>query len=114
MRTALPMAKIPVIGYMDINDILTEIEYTKERSAKELCEFIEQKGIELLKWRGGTKTETYRDLDKGLPKKFIFELTPFAYYAKTYYGNKPEVRFKPCCGSEQYGGLRVRKMVPVP
>lgn len=92
---------------MDIKDILTKIEYTKERSAKELCEFVEQKGIELSKWRGRTKTETYRELDKGLPKKCIFELTPFAYYAKTYYGNNSEARFKPCCGSEQYDGIIV-------
>ncbi len=48
-----------------------------------------------------------RELDKGLPYKFRYELTPFAYYANTYYGNKPEVRFKPCCSSEQYDGIIV-------
>ena len=49
----------------------------------------------------------YRELNKGLPDKFAYELTPFAYYANTYYGNKPEVIFKPCCGSEQYDGIIV-------
>jgi len=90
---------------MDINDILTEIEYTKERSAKELFAFFKQKNEELCKWSGSSKAETSSELDKGLPKRFIFELTPFAYYANTYYGNKPEIRFKPCCGSEQYDGI---------
>jgi hypothetical protein len=90
---------------MNINDILTEIEYTKERSAKELFEFVMQKEKELREWSGSSKAETYSELDKGLPKKFMFELTPFAYYANTYYGNKPEIRFKPCCGSEQYDGI---------
>lgn len=92
---------------MNINDILTEIEYTKERSAKELFEFVKQKEKELSKWRGSSRTETYRERNKGLPDKFSHELTPFAYYASTYYGNKPEVRFKPCCGSEQYDGIIV-------
>lgn len=40
-----------------------------------------------------------------MPDKFAHELTPFAYYANAYYGNKPEVKFKPCCGSEQYEGI---------
>ncbi len=90
---------------MNINDILTECEYTKERSAKELFAFFKQKNKGLREWSGSSKAETYSELDKGLPKKFMFELTPFAYYANTYYGNKPEVRFKPCCGSEQYDGI---------
>ena len=92
---------------MNINEILTEIEYTKERSAKELFKFFEEKNKELHAWRGLSRTETYRELNKGLPYKFTHELIPFAYYAKTYYGNKPEVRFKPCCGSEQYDGIIV-------
>ncbi len=98
---------------MNIKDIFTEIEYTKERSARELFEFVKQKGKELSAWSGehsGTKTlreMKHRELDKGLPYKFRYELTPFAYYANTYYGNKPEVRFKPCCGSEQYDGIIV-------
>lgn len=96
---------------MNINDILTKIEYTKERSAEELFEFVKQKEKELRVWSGehsGTKTlrkMKRRELSKGLPDKFVTELTPFAYYANTYYGNKPEVRFKPCCGSEPYDGI---------
>lgn len=98
---------------MDINDILTEIDYTRERSAKELFDFVEQKEKQLKAWtpdHSDAKTRReirYRELEKGLPKKFRLELTPFAYYANTYYDNKPEVRFKPCCGSEQYDGIIV-------
>ncbi len=96
---------------MNINDIFTEIEYTKERSARELFEFVKQKVKELSVWSGEhSRTKTlremkYRELDKGLSDKFTQELMPFAYYANTYYGNKSEVRFKPCCGSEQYDGI---------
>jgi hypothetical protein len=93
------------------SDIITEIEYTKERSAKELFEFFSQKEEERCAW-SWEHSETkaireikYRELDKGLPKKFAHEFTPFAYYANTYYSNKPEVRFKPCCGSELYDGI---------
>lgn len=92
---------------MDINDILTEIGYTEERSAKELFEFVKHKRKELRAWSGHSKKETYSELNKGLPYKFEHELAPFAYYANTYYGNKPEVRFKPCCGSEHYDGIIV-------
>jgi len=96
---------------MNINDILIKIEYTKERSAGELFEFVKQKEKELSIWPGnpsGTKTlreMRYRELGKGLPDKFAHELTPFAYYANTYYSNKPEARFKPCCDSEQHDGI---------
>lgn len=96
---------------MNINDILTKIEYTKERSAEELFEFVKQKGKELKAWNpehsdAKTRREMrYREHNKGLPYKFEHELRTFAYYAKTYYGNKPEVRFKPCCGSEEYDGI---------
>ncbi|MBW8040877.1 MAG: hypothetical protein FVQ85_12850 [Planctomycetes bacterium] len=96
---------------MNINDIFTEIEYTKERSTRELFELVKQKEKELRVWseeHSGTKTlreMKYREFNKGLPNKFAHELTPFAYYANTYYGNKPRVRFKPCCGSEQYDGI---------
>ena len=47
----------------------------------------------------------YREYGKGLPYKFEHELKPFAYYANTYYSNKPEVRFGPRCGSEPYDGI---------
>jgi len=96
---------------MDINDILTEIEYTKERSSEELFEFVKQKRKELKAWNpehldAKTRREMrYREHDKGLPYKFEHELAPFAYYANTYYDNKSEVRFKPCCSSEQYDGI---------
>jgi hypothetical protein len=96
---------------ININDIITEIEYTKERSAKELFEFVTHKRKKLFAWRpkySDAKTRKkvrYRELGKGLPYKFEHELAPFAYYANTYYGNKPEVKFKPCCGSEQYDGI---------
>lgn len=90
---------------MNINDILTEIEYTKERSAEELFEFFQQKNKELRAWRGSSRKETYRELEKGLPKKFRLELITFAYYTKIYYSNTPSARFKPCCGSEQYDGI---------
>jgi len=96
---------------MNINEILTKIEYTKERSVEELFEFVKQKDKELNGWNpehSDAKTRRkirYRELDKGLPRKFRHELTPLAYYANTYYGNKPEVRFKPCCGSEEYDGI---------
>ncbi len=92
---------------MNINDILTEIEYVKERSAKELFEFFKQKNKELRVWRGHSRAETYRELDKGLPYKFTHELTPLAYFAKNYCSNAPNARFKPCCGSEQYDGIIV-------
>ncbi|MCK5175453.1 MAG: hypothetical protein KAR47_18810 [Planctomycetes bacterium] len=98
---------------MDINHILTEIEYTKERSAEELFEFCEKKNKELVAWNPEhsdakiRREMRYREHGKGLPYKFQYELTPFAYYANTYYGNKPEVTFKPCCGSEQYDGVIV-------
>ena len=95
---------------MNINVILTEIEYTKGRSAKDLFEWVNLKEEELRAWsweHSGTKALReikHRELSKGLPDKFAHELTPFAYYANTYYGNKPEVRFIPFCGSEQYDG----------
>jgi len=98
---------------MNINDILTKIEYTKERSAKELFEFVKQKSKELSEWNpehsdAKTRREMkYKEHGKGLPYKLEYELKPFAYYANSYYGNKPEVRFIPCCGSEQYDGIIV-------
>ena len=98
---------------MSINDILTEDEYTKERSAKELFEFVKQKRKELEAWNpehsdAKTRREMrHREHGKGLPYKFEHELAPFAYYANDYYYNKPKVRFKPCCGSEQYEGIIV-------
>jgi hypothetical protein len=96
---------------MNINDIFTEIEYTKERSAEELFKWVNLKEEELREWgweHSGTKALRqikHMALSKRLPNKFAHELTPFAYYANAYYGNKPEVRFKPCCGSEQYEGI---------
>jgi len=101
------------MGHMDINNILTENEYTEDRSAEELFEFAKQKEKQLKAWtpdHSDAKTRReirYRELEKGLPKKFRLELTPFSYYANTYYGNKPEVRLIPCCGSEQYDGIIV-------
>ena len=96
---------------MNINDILTEVEYTKERSAKELFEWMSLKNKELSEWSWEhSETESlrkikHRELSKRLPDRFVHELMPFAYYAKSYYGDKREVRFKPCCGSEQYDGI---------
>jgi hypothetical protein len=90
---------------MSINNILTEIEYTKERSAKNLFEFVTKKEEELWTWSQEHPKVKHRELSKGLPDKFAHELTPFAYYAKTYYSNNPAARFKPCCGSEQYDGI---------
>ncbi len=96
---------------MNINDILTEIEYTKERSAEELFEFVKQKEKELSVWSGehsGTKTlreMKHRELDKELFDKFAHELAPFAYFAKNFYGDAPNAMFKPCYGSEQYDGI---------
>jgi hypothetical protein len=91
---------------MNINDIITEAEYTKERSAKELFEWFTQKEKELWTWSQEQSTKIkHKELSKGLPDKFAHELTPFAYYAKTYYGDIPNVKFKPCCGSEQYDGI---------
>lgn len=92
---------------MNIKHVFTEIEYTKERSAKELFEFVKQKNKELRAWRGHSRAETYRELDKGLPYKFTHELTPLAYFAKNYCSNAPNARFQPCCGSEQYDGIIV-------
>jgi hypothetical protein len=100
-----------MVKYMNINDILTEIEYTKARSAKEFFEWFNLKEEELRAWsweHSGTKAHReikHRELSKGLPIKFTHELTPFAYYANTYYSNKPEVRFGPRCGSEPYDGI---------
>jgi len=91
---------------MNINNILTEIEYTKERSAGDLLEYVTQKEKELSTWSSEQpKKIKYKELSKGLPDKFAYELTPFAYYAKAYYSDNPAVRFKPCCGSEQYDGI---------
>lgn len=101
------------IGCMNINDIITKSEYTKLRSAEDLFGFVTQKEKEFREWsekHTGTKAlrEIKRkELDKGLPKKFLAELRPFAYYAKTYYSSKPRARFKPCCGSEPYDGIIV-------
>lgn len=96
---------------MSINEILIKTEYTKERSAEELFEWMTMKDKELGDWspeHPEIKTERkirYRELGRELPKKFIHELTPFAYYAQNYYGIKSNVKFRPCCGSEQYDGI---------
>jgi hypothetical protein len=90
---------------MNISDVLTKNEYMKERSAKELFEYVTQKEEELWTWSQKHLQIKNRELSKGLPYKFAQELTPFAYYAKTYYSDSPAVRFKPCCGSEQYDGI---------
>jgi len=95
---------------MNINVILRELEYTKERSAKELFEWFTLKDEELRAWcqeHSGTKALReikYRNPSR-LFDKFAHELAPLAYYANTYYGNKPEVSFIPCCCSEQYDGI---------
>jgi hypothetical protein len=92
---------------MNINEIITEAEYTRERSAKELFEYVTQKDKELREWSPPERSRKirYQELGKGLPNKFTHELTPLAYYAKAYYGHNPIARFKPCCGSEQYDGI---------
>jgi len=91
---------------MNINNILTKNEYTKERSAKELFKYATQKDKDLSAWSSEQPRKIrYKELGKGLPYKFAHELTPFAYYAKTYYSDNPAVRFKPCCGSERYDGI---------
>lgn len=92
---------------MNINDILTKTEYTKERSAKGLFEWVKLKEEELWVWcQEHSGTKALRKIKYGNPSrlfdKFAHELTPFAYYANTYYSNNPAVRFKPCCGSEKY------------
>ena len=75
---------------MNINDILTEIEYTKERSAEGLFNWFTLKNEELRAWsREHSKTEAlkkkkHKELSKGLPYKFTHELTPLAYFAKNY------------------------------
>lgn len=91
---------------MNIDDILTKIEYTKERSALELFEWFTQKEKELWAWSQEQHPKIkHRELSKGLPDKFAHELTPFAHYANTYYRDIPNARFKPCCDSEQYDGI---------
>ena len=96
---------------MNINEIFTEVEYTKKRTARELFDFFEKKNKELSTWNPNhpdikkRREIRYRELDKGLPKKFRLELIPFAYYANTYYNDKPEVLFIPCCRSQQYDGI---------
>jgi hypothetical protein len=90
---------------MNINEIITEAEYTKERSAKELFEWMTLKYEEMSKWSADNPKLKYTVLNKGLPKKFIFELIPFAYYANNYYSGNSKVMFKPCSGSEQYDGI---------
>lgn len=93
---------------MSINDILPEIEYTKERSAEELFEWMTLKDEELRAWSWEHPKIKHRELSKELPKKFLHELMPFAYYANTYYGNNPEARFKPCCDTaKKYEGIVV-------
>jgi len=94
---------------MNINDILTEIEYTKERSAKELFEWFTLKNEELSEWcQEHSETKALREIKYRNPSrlfdKFAHELAPFAYYVKTQYSNKLRARFKPCCGSEPYDG----------
>jgi len=97
------------MGRMNINDILTEIEYTKERSAKELFEWFTLKNEELSEWcQEHSETKALREIKYRNPSrlfdKFAHELAPFAYYVKTQYSNKLRARFKPCCGSEPYDG----------
>jgi len=100
-----------MVKYMNSNDILSEIEYTKERSAEELFEWFEEKNRQFSEWskkHSETKhlrQKKHEELSKGLPYKFLMELTPFAYFAKKYYINTPSARFKPCCGSEEYDGI---------
>ena len=93
---------------MNIDDILTEIEYTKERSTKELIKWFTLKCEELSEWcQEHSETKALRGIKNRshrLYDKFAHELTPFAYYVKTQYSNKPRARFKPCCGSEPYDG----------
>jgi len=96
---------------MEIEKILTVSEYIKERSAQELFDWMIQKNIELSNWSWehcNTKELRQikqRELAKELPNKFIFELIPFAHYAKNYYGDYPNARFIPCCKSESYDGI---------
>jgi hypothetical protein len=93
---------------MNINDIITEAEYTKERSAKELFEWMSQKDKDLLVWCQKRPIIERRELEKELPEKFYHELMPFAYYANNYYGDKPEARFTPCCDTAKpYEGIVV-------
>lgn len=99
---------------MDIKDIITENEYTRVRSTKELFEWMNIKNKELSEWHPKRldteqyRTIRYREYGKGLPYKLTHELIPFAYYAKIYYGNKANTRFKPCCGSEPYDGIIIK------
>lgn len=90
---------------MNINDILSKNEYTKERSAKELFEWMSLKYEEWSEWMLDNPKLKYTELNKGLPKKFIFELMPFAYYANNYYSDNSEDMFNPCSGSERYDGI---------
>jgi hypothetical protein len=96
---------------MEIEKILTVSEYTKERSAQELFDWMLQKNAELSSWsweHSDTKELRqikHRELGKELPNKFPHELIPFAYYAKNYYGDNSNVRFIPCCKSEPYDGI---------
>lgn len=97
--------------YMDIKNIITELEYTKKRTAQELFDWVSQKNMELSNWSPENpdkikRRETrYSELDKILPDKFRHELLPFAYYAKAYYGDNPNAKFQPCCKSEHYEGI---------
>ena len=80
---------------MNINDIITKIEYTKERSAEELFDWFILKNDELRVWsREHSETEALRKMkhdilssNKELPDKFAHELTPFAYFAKNFIEN---------------------------
>ena len=97
---------------MNIEDILKKAEYTEERSAKELFQWFILREEELRAWcaeHSETKElrKTKYENPNRLFDRFTSELIPFAYYAKTYYGDVPNAMFKACCGSERYDGVIV-------
>jgi len=97
---------------VNIKDILTEVEYTEERSVRELSEWVNLKNKELRAWcRKHSGTKELRKIKYATPSRlfdrFTHELIPFAYYAKTYYSDVSSAKLKACCGSESYEGIIV-------
>ena len=103
---------------MNIKDILTEVEYTKERSVRELSEWADLKNKELRAWcRKHSGTKELREIKYATPSRlfdrFTYELVPLACYAKTYYSDVSSVKLKACCGSEAHDGIIINNGVEI-
>ncbi len=94
---------------MDMSKILTEEEYTRERSPKELFEWVKQKEKEVEPWcHKHSKNENLRAIKyrkNGLLDLFSNECRILAYYAIKKYDNRADVKVKPLCDFEPKDGI---------